>query len=112
MNTRRTTRTQAASVGTLLVMLLSACSTAVDPGDAGIVSGLSGLITKDAANGVYYIVVDGAPSGVYPRLWPSNLPERLKEDGLRIRFGGILVPCPPNANCIAEEIVLMTVLPL
>ncbi len=88
----------------MLCLLIAGCSKSVEPTDNSIVTNYTGTITED-----FLINSDVIYKGHKEIFYPSNLPESFKQKGLRIIFSGKRIECPPNAQCLAQEILLSSI---
>ena len=88
----------------MLFILIVGCNKSVEPTDESIVTNYTGTITEG-----YLINSDVVYKGHKEIFFPSNLPESFKQEGLRVIFGGKRIECPPNAQCLAQEILLSSI---
>jgi len=100
-------RTLIVIVGVFSIFLTS-CSTKHNPSKAGDeIVNERGTIQQLSANQQWYIIVpDFDPT---TRCLPSNLPERLRKDGIRVLFGGTIGEIPANVRLIGRPLYLKAI---
>ena len=95
-----------------LIVFFYSCDNSVDSEDNNnnIVFMTAGTVYTDSSimRGYFLINSDRVYFGT-KRLFPSNIPDDFKQEGIRVVFSGKLVPCPPNAMCAALEIQLSSI---
>jgi hypothetical protein len=95
-----------------LSVLIFCCSGNMAPFEDADILNCTGTITyvsdiRDQAT--YYIQSDKTYPGIGDLFYPNNLPGSFKIDGLRVIFTGEFIECPPNAECVVQEIKLFTI---
>jgi hypothetical protein len=97
-------RTLIVIVGVFSIFLTS-CTTKHNPSKAGDeIINERGTIQQLSATQQWYIIVpDFDPT---TRFLPSNLPEKLKKDGIRVIFSGEIGEIPANVRLIGRPLHL------
>ena len=93
-----------------VLLLFSACNNNVDSNDDLVIINAKGTIYTDSTKirGYYLIESESTYLGS-STLFPSNLPDNFKQEGVRVLFSGKLIRCPLGAECVAQEIVLSSI---
>ncbi|MCG6915884.1 hypothetical protein LJE86_18420 [bacterium BMS3Abin03] len=88
----------------ILFTLIGGCSKSVEPTDDSVIKNYTGTITEN-----FLINSDVIYKGHKEIFFPSNLPKSFKQEGLKVIFSGKRIECPPNAQCLAQEIFLSSI---